>query len=84
MPTVNATQEKNNARKLLGQLFQCEANVIPQPEQDILRIQLLGLANYVMDRTLLPLIGELNETATKFPGIDLMLFYESSHGKPLE
>ena len=48
MPTVNAAQEKNNARKLLGQLFQCKANVIPLLEQGILCIQLLGLANDAM------------------------------------
>ena len=77
-------REKTTPVNLFDQLFQCEANVIPQPEQDILRIQLLGLANYVMDRTLLPLVGEFNVTTTKYSGIDLMLYYENSPEKPLE
>ena len=85
MPAINAAQgKKPNARKLLGKLFQCEANVIPQPEQGLLRVQLLGLANDASDRALLPLIKELNETATKYPGTDLTLFYEISLREPLE
>ncbi len=85
MPAVNAAQgKKHNARKLLGKLFQCEANVIPQPEQGLLRVQLLGLANDASDRALLPLIKELNETAAQYPGTDLTLFYEISLRKPVE
>ena len=85
MPAVNAAQgKKHNARKLLGKLFQCEANVIPQPEQGLLRVQLLGLANDASDRALLPLIKELNDTATQYPGTDLTLFYEISLRKPVE
>ena len=84
-PVINAAQgKKQNARKLLGKLFQCDANVIPQPGQGLLRIELLGLANDASDRALLPLIKELNETATQYPATGLTLFYEISLRKPVE
>ncbi len=83
MPAINAAQgKKQNARKLLGKLFQCDANVIAQPEQGLLRVELLGLANDASDRALLPLIKELNETATKYPETDLTLFFEISLREP--
>ena len=85
MPAINAAQgKKHNARKLLSKLFQCDANVIPQPKQGLLRVELLGLANDASDRALLPLIKELNETATKYPDTDLTLFYEISLRQPLK
>ena len=70
--------KKRNARKLLSQLFQSEANLIPQPERGLLRVQFLGLASDCTDRALLPLIVELNATRTQFPGTELTLFYELS------
>ena len=85
MPAINAAQgKKHNARKLLGKLFQCDANLIPQPEEGLLRVELLGLANDASDRALLPLIRELNETATKYPRTDLTMFFGISLRQPLE
>ncbi len=77
MPAVMRAQgKKTNARKLLSRLFQCEANIIPQPEKGRLRIQFLGMASNSVDRSLLPLIEELNATLTQFPDTNLTLFYE--------
>ena len=65
MPAVFQAQgKKRNARKLLRQLFQCEANLIPQPERGLLRVQFLGLASDCTDRAMPPLIEQLNATRT--------------------
>ena len=79
MPAVfQAHRKKPNARKLLSKLFESETNLIPQPEQGLLCIQLLILASEIIDRALLPLIDELNATRTQFPGTELTLHYELS------
>ena len=77
MPAVMLAQgKKPNARKLLSQLFRCEANLIPQPELGLLRVQFLGLGSNAVEQALVPLIDELNATRTQFPDTDLTLYYE--------
>ena len=77
MPVVMQAQgKKTNARKLLSKLFQCEANLIPQPEQGRLKVQFLGLGSNAVEGALRPLIDELNATCTQFPDTNLTLFYE--------
>ena len=71
-----AHSKKPNARKLLSQLIESKTNFIPQPEQGLLRIQLLILARDTIDRALLPLIEELNATRTQFPVTELTLHCE--------
>ena len=79
MPAVAATQgKKRNARKLLRALLTSDANIIPEPQDGILRVQILGLANDALDRALEPLIEELNRTRTTYPGTRLRLVYEIS------
>ena len=85
MPAVFQAQgKKRNARKLLNQLFQCEANLIPQPERGLLRVQFLDLASDCTDRAMLPLIEQLNAARTQFPGTELTLFYELSSAGSFE
>ncbi len=77
MPAVMQAQgQKPNARKLLSQLLQSDANLIPEPESKRLRVQFLGLGSNAVERPLLALIDELNATETQFPDTDLTLFYE--------
>ena len=79
MPAVfQAQNKKRNARKLLSQLFESEANLIPKPDKELLSIQLLGLASDTIDCALLPLIEELNATHTQILGTELTLHYELS------
>ncbi len=42
-PVLSAQGKKPNARRLLRALPTSDANIIPQPDEGILRIQLLGL-----------------------------------------
>ena len=77
MPAIIAAQgNKPNARKLLRTLFTCDADIIPEPGADILRVRFLGLGNAACERALVPLIDELNATRTTFPGTNLTLVYE--------
>ena len=81
-PVISAQGKKPNARRLLRALLTSDANIIPQPDEGILRIQLLGLGSAACDRMLVPLIEELNATATIYPGTKLRLVYELT-GDPL-
>ena len=58
-PVIGAQGKKPNARRLLRALLTSDANIIPEPAQHILRIQLLGLGSDACDRMLAPLIEEL-------------------------
>ena len=69
-------------RRLLRALLTSDANIIPQPAQGILRIQLLGLGSDACDRMLAPLVEELNATRTIYPGTDLTLVYELAGDPP--
>ena len=77
MPPVIAAQgKKRNARRLLRALLTSDANIVPEPDNGILRVQILGFASNAADRALHPLIEELNATATIYPGTELTLVYE--------
>ena len=76
VPVITTQGKKPNARRLLRALLTSDANIIPQPAQGILRIQLLGLGSDACDRMLAPLVEELNATRTIYPGTDLRLVYE--------
>ena len=66
-PVITAQGKKPNARILLRALLTCDANIIPDPAQGILRVQLLGLGSDACDRMLAPLVAELNATRTIYP-----------------
>ena len=83
-PLIGAQGKKPNARRLLRALLTSDANIIPEPAQDILRIQLLGLGSDACDRMLAPLIEELNATRTIYPGTELRLVYEMATDSPLD
>ena len=83
-PVIGAQGKKPNARRLLRALLTSDANIIPEPAHDILRIQLLGLGSDACDRMLAPLIQELNATRTIYPGTQLRLVYEMAADSPLD
>ena len=83
-PVIGAQGKKPNARRLLRALLTSDANIIPEPAQHILRIQLLGLGSDACDRMLAPLIEELNATRTIYPGTQLTLVYEMAADSPLD
>ena len=82
-PVIGAQGNKPNARRLLRALLTSDANIIPEHDRSILRVQLLGLGSDACDRMLAPLIEELNATATIYPGTELRLVYEMAANSPL-
>ena len=75
-PVITTQGKKPNARRLLRSLLTSDANIIPEPAEGILRIQLLGLGSDSCDRMLAPLVAELNASRTIYPGTELRLVYE--------
>ena len=77
MPALAQMQgKKTNARKLLSAVMTSDADILPDPNNEILRVRLLGLGSDSCDRALEVLIDELNETNTIFPETNLRMVYE--------
>ena len=55
-------------RVKLRELFQADADIIPDHERGILRVRMLGGADKAADASLAPLFEELNGTETIYPG----------------
>ncbi len=77
IPAVAQMQgKKTNARKLLSAVMTADADIVPDSENAVLRVRLLGLGSDCCDRALEALLAELNETHTIFPGTNLRMVYE--------
>ncbi len=77
IPAVAQMQgKKTNARKLLSAVMTADADIVPDSENAVLRVRLLGLGSDCCDRALKALLAELNETHTIFPGTNLRMVYE--------
>ncbi len=75
MPAV-AAGKKSRPRKLLSTLLQADANLVPEPDQGVLRVELLGLGNHAAEQMLKPLLEQLTQTRTRYPGTQLRLVYQ--------
>lgn len=64
------------ARSLLQSLFVTEADILPVPENQLLRIRVHGASTPAANRALLQLIEKLNELEVLYPGTDMRLSYE--------
>ena len=69
------------ARAILRNLFNNEADIIPDNDAGTLRVVIHGAANPVTDRTLLELLELLNQTETIYPGTNLTMIFESATSK---
>lgn len=78
MAVVLAPQLDNpeTARSLLKALFRSDASLLPDPAAGTLTVRLLHQASRAQDAALMPLLEELNQTRTVFPGTQLRLVYE--------
>ncbi len=65
-----------DSRKLLQTLLTSDANIRPEPENGTLRARIPGLADNALDRILAPLLKDLTEPRTIYPGTDLEPVYE--------
>ena len=66
-PVIAAQGTKPNARRLLRALLTSDANIIPEPAQGILRVQLPGLRSDACDRMLLA-VFKLTHYPREAPG----------------
>ena len=77
MPAVAQAQGKNQRpRRHLRALLQAAADIIPEPDNGILRVRILGTASDAGDNVIAALLDELNQTRTVFPGTRLRMVYE--------
>ncbi len=49
---------------------------MPDLEHGVLQVQFLGLVNDATERMLQPLVEQLNQTETVYPGTDLRLVFQ--------
>ena len=66
----------DTVRSLLKALIQTDASLPPDPAAGTLTVRLLHQATRARDAALAPLLDELNQTRTVFPGTNLRLVYE--------
>ena len=77
MPAVAEAQgSKRRPRRALAELFQSEADIIPDAKNGVLRVRILGTASNAGDAAIAGLLDELNSTRTHFPGTDMRMVYE--------
>jgi len=66
----------DDARSLLRQIFNSEADILPDAANHILIVQLHHLTQSTHDQAIEHLLAELNATQTVFPGTDLTLVFK--------
>ena len=77
MPAVAGAQgSKTRPRRPLAELFRSDADIIPDPENGVLRVRILGTASNAGDAAIAGLLDELDRTRTVFPGTGLRMVYE--------
>jgi hypothetical protein len=71
-----ALTRSDDARALLRQIYDTEADLFPDAQSKTLTVCLHHLTQAVHDQALRHLCDELNATETIFPGTDLRLIYK--------
>ncbi len=60
----------------IAKLFRSEAEIVPEPENGILRVRILGTASNAGDAAIAGQRDELDRTGTIFPGTGLRMVCE--------
>ncbi|MCP5528167.1 MAG: hypothetical protein H7A47_15350 [Verrucomicrobiales bacterium] len=66
---------QDDARSLIRQIFESAVDLLPDPQQGTLRVQIHRLSSGIHDAALEHLCAELTQTETVFPGTNLRLIY---------
>ena len=74
----------DDARSLVRDLFQSEADLMPDAEGQVLRVQVHALSNPRANRAISHLLDHLNAAAIPYPGTTLQLVYSlvGAHEQP--
>jgi transposase len=71
-PTVDAAA----ARRVVQNLFATEADILPDPDNNLLRVRIHGASRPAANRSLEQLFAHLNEADVLYPGTDMRLSFE--------
>ncbi|MCP4345298.1 MAG: hypothetical protein GY795_07205 [Desulfobacterales bacterium] len=81
---VDKTVDSSDARQLLQDLFVNEADILPDPENNLLRVRIHCAARPAANRSTNSLLEKLNMTETHYPGTCLKLYYQLAGSKTNE
>jgi hypothetical protein len=73
---TSPTVDSSDARRLLQDLFVTEADILPEPENEQLKIRVHNASRPAANRALAQLFEHLNNAEEKYPGTELRLVYE--------
>ncbi len=82
MPVIEDKARPDTVRALLAALMTADANILPDHDKGIIRVEILGLANNATEQSLLPLIEQLNHTRTVHPGTNVTMIYSIDKASP--
>ena len=72
------TTDMAAARSLLQDLYVTEADILPQPENDLLLVRVHNASRPAANKKIGQLFNHLNEAEMKYPGTKMRLVYELS------
>ena len=73
---IGPTIDLAAARGLLQDLFVTEADILPEPENKLLRVRIHGTSRPSANQTIRRLLDQLNEAQIEYPGTDMQMRYE--------
>ena len=74
--SANFNKSINEKRAVVKSIINSNADIIPDYQKNIITIKLYSQANPKMNKALKKAIPILNESETKYPGTNMVLFYE--------
>ena len=73
---IDTTIKMSDARRLLQTLFVTDADILPDVQNNMLRVRVHNASTQADNRTITLLLDELNKAEVKYPGTNLQLVYE--------
>lgn len=73
---INSAVKMSNARRLLQTLFVTAADILPDVQNNLLRVRVHNASTQADNRSIAVLLDELNKAEVEYPGTNLRLVYE--------
>lgn len=73
---ISETVNMSDARRLLQDLFVSDADILPDTDNNLLRVRIHNASTPAANRSLFALLNELNQAEVEYPGTNLRLVYE--------
>ncbi len=80
---IAPTVDMSDARRLLQTLFVTDADIIPDTENNLLRVRVHNASTPADNRALAALFDELSKAEVEYPGTNLRLTYELVNYEPV-